>query len=127
MTRPIISVKAVDTLLFSRVGVPVFHPYRVFDRHGTHAAFRGTYMRRMHTFLEESDAASLRRRHGRHAHDIAARLSRTSPRREEDKSPDVSSRPMVYRSLPGSGVYRVGDSGVLIEGRGSGSLSSYGG
>ena len=97
MTKPIISGIAVDTLLFSRIGVPLFHLYRVFDRQGTHAAFRGTYMRQMHTFLEESEAASLRRRHRRRAQDIAAWLSQASPRRKEDKSMDVSSRPMVYR------------------------------
>ena len=51
----------------------------------------------MHTFLEESDAASLRRSHRRRIPDIASRLSRASPRREEGDSPDVSSRPMVYR------------------------------
>ena len=96
MTRPIILGIAVDTLLFSRIGVPLFHLYRVFDRQGTHAAFHGTYMRQMHTFLEESDAASLRRCHRRRAQDIAARLSWASPQREEDKSPVVSSRPMVY-------------------------------
>ena len=69
----------------------------MFDSQGTHAAFRGTYMRQMHTFLEESDAASLRRRHHRRAQAIAARMSQTSPRRGVDKSPDVSSRPMVFR------------------------------
>ena len=45
--------------------MPLFHRYRVFDRPGAHAAFRGTYMQRMHTFLEEADAASLRTRHRR--------------------------------------------------------------
>ena len=50
MSRPAISGIAVDTLLFSRIGVPLFHRYRVFDRQGTHGALRGTYMRRMHTF-----------------------------------------------------------------------------
>ena len=71
MTRPIISGIAVDTLLFSHVGVPLFHLYRVFDRHGTHAAFRGTYMRWMHRFLEDSDAASLL--HGCHGHRLGAK------------------------------------------------------
>ena len=62
-------------------------------------------MRRMHTFLEESDAASLCRRLRRCAQDIVARMSRTSPRRREDKSLDVLSRPMVFRHSisPGSG------------------------
>ena len=68
-----------------------------FDHQGTHGAFRGTYMRRMHTFLEESDAASLRRRHRRCPQDIAARMSRTSLLNAEDRTPDVSSRPKVSR------------------------------
>ena len=80
MSRSAVSGITVDTLLFSHIGVPLFHRYRVFDRPGTHGAFRGTYMRRMHAFLEESDAASLRRRHRRYARDIAARMSRTSLR-----------------------------------------------
>ena len=80
----------MDNLLFSRIGVPLFHRYRVFDRAGTHGAFSGTYMRGMHTFLEESDAASLRMH-------IAARMSRTSLRDMENKTPDVSSRPRVFR------------------------------
>ena len=46
----------MDALLFSRIEMPLFHRYQVFDRPGTHVAFRGMYMR---TFLEESDAASL--------------------------------------------------------------------
>ena len=39
---PVISGIAIYTLLLSRIGVPLFHCYRVFDRQGTHAAFRGT-------------------------------------------------------------------------------------
>ena len=97
MSRPAILGIAVDTLLFSRIGVPLFHRYRVFDGPGTHGAFRGTYMRWMHTFLEESDAASLHRRHRRCAQDIAARMSRTSLPNAEDRTPDVSSRQKVSR------------------------------
>ena len=97
VSRPAILGIDVDTLLFSRIGVPFFHLYRVFDRQRTHGAFCGTYMRRMHTFLEESDAVSLRRRHRRCVRDIAARMSRTSPRSGEDRPPDVSSRPKVSR------------------------------
>ena len=59
LTWSAVSGIAVDILLFSQIGMPLFHRYRVFDRPGTHAAFRGTYMQRMHTFLEESDDASL--------------------------------------------------------------------
>ena len=74
MTRPVVSGIAVDTLLFSCIGVPLFHRYRVFGLAGTHAAFRGTHMQRMRTFLEESDAASLRTRHRQCAREIAARI-----------------------------------------------------
>ena len=70
--------------------IPLFHRYRVFDRAGTHGAFRGMYMRRIHTFLEELDAASLRKH-------IEARMLRTSLQDKEDKTPDVSSRPRVSR------------------------------
>ena len=80
---------------FSRIGVPLFHRYRVVNRAGTHGAFRGSYMRRMHAFLEESDAASLRRRHRRCARDLAARMSRTSLLDTEDRTQDISSRPKV--------------------------------
>ena len=78
MSRPAVSGIAVDTLLFSRIRVPLFPRYRVFNHSGTHGALRSTYIRRMHAFLEESDAASLRQRHRRCARDIAARMSRTS-------------------------------------------------
>ena len=79
MSRPAISGIAIDTLLFIRIGVPLFHRYWVFDRQGTHGAFRGTYMPRMFEFLKESNAESLRLRHRRCAKEIAARMSLSSP------------------------------------------------
>ena len=56
MTRPTISGVAIDTLLFSRIGVPLFHHYRIISRTGTPVfsrtpVFWGTYMRRLHAFL----------------------------------------------------------------------------
>ena len=48
MTRPTISGVAIDTLLFSCIVSPLLHHYRIINRTGTHAAFRGTYMRRLH-------------------------------------------------------------------------------
>ena len=54
-------------------------------------------MQRMRTFLEESDAASLRRRHRRCAREIAAQMSRTSQQDRSDRAPDVSSRPRTSR------------------------------
>ena len=38
LTLSAVSGIAVDTLFFSRIGVPLFHRYQVFDRPGTHAA-----------------------------------------------------------------------------------------
>ena len=37
--RSSVSGVAVDTLLFSHIGVPLFHRYQVFGRPGTHIAF----------------------------------------------------------------------------------------
>ena len=96
--RSSVSGVAVDTLLFSRIGVPLFHQYRVFSRPGTHEAFIGTYMTRIRTFLEESDAASLRARHRR----CARRLLHGCVRR-------LRERPLVVnRTAPLSPVHLVG-------------------
>ena len=95
MTRLAISGVAVDTLLFSRIWVPLFHRYWVVNRSGTHGAFRSSYMRSLHAFLEESDATLLRRCHRRCAQYLAARMSRTSLRDTEDRTADVSPRPKV--------------------------------
>ena len=67
MTWPAISGVAVDTLLFSRIGVPLFH------------------------------VTSLRRRHRRSAQDLVAWMSGTSLRDTEDRTADVSPRPKVTR------------------------------
>ena len=48
-------------------------------------------MQRIRTFLEDSDAASLRPRHRRRAQEIAARMSRTSLKEAGDREPDISS------------------------------------
>ena len=105
ITRSAVSMIAVDTLLFSRIRMPLCHQYRVFDRPGTHVAFRGTYMQRMHTFLEESGVVSVRTRHRRCAREIAARLARTT-------------------LLAGSEVYPANCCGLLIGGHGGCSTSS---
>ena len=83
MSRPSVSGIAIDTFLFSRIGMPLFHRYRVFDRLGGHLAFRGPYMSRLFTFLKEADAESIRRSHRRRAKEIAASMSkRTSSIKE---------------------------------------------
>ena len=101
--RSSVSGVAVDTLLFCRIGVPLFHRYRVFSRHGTHVAFRGMYMTRIRTFLEESDAESLRSRHRRRTRAIASRMFQTTPRAACGREPDSSSQPSTSRR-PGSRI-----------------------
>ena len=66
---------AIDTFLFSRIGTPLFHRYRVFDRFGSHNAFRKPYMQNLFAFLEEADSESIRCSHRRRAKEIAARMS----------------------------------------------------
>ena len=97
MTRPAISGVAIDTLLFSRIGVPLFHRYRIVSLRGTHMALRGTYMRRLHSFLEDMDEEWLRHLHRRRAQEMAACMSLSSGRDSVDSSADVSSRHAVAR------------------------------
>ena len=92
MTRPTISGVAINTLLFSRIWVPLFHRYRIISRAGTHVAFRGLYMRRLHAFLEEMDEESVRHHHRRRAQEMAARMSLSSGRDSADGTADVSTR-----------------------------------
>ena len=83
MSRPSVSGIAIDTFLFSRIGAQLFHRYCVFDRLGSHPAFRGPYMSRLFTFLKDSDADSIRRSHRRRAKEIATSMSkRTSSSRD---------------------------------------------
>ena len=76
MSRPSVSVIAIDTFLFSRIGTPLFHRYRVFDRLGSHPAFRKPYMPKLFPFLKESDSESIRRSHRRREKEIAVSMSR---------------------------------------------------
>ena len=57
MLMPCISGVAIDTLLFSRVGSPLCHHYRLISLTGSHPAFRGTYLRRLWSFIEDRDSA----------------------------------------------------------------------
>ena len=75
MSRPSVSGIAIDTFLFSRIGMPLFHRYRVFDRFGSHPAFRKPYMPRLFLFLKESDSESIRRSHRRRARELAVGMS----------------------------------------------------
>ena len=74
MLMPSISGVAIDTLLFSRIGWPLCHRYRLISRTGSHADFRGTYLRHLRAFLDESDSAVVRRLHRRPAQELASRV-----------------------------------------------------
>ena len=54
-------------------------------------------MRRLHAFLEESDAESVRQQHRRCAKELAARMSQSSDRDSADGTADVSTRHTVTR------------------------------
>ena len=56
MLMPCISGVAIDTLLFSPVGSPLCHRYRLISRTGCHTAFRGTYLKHLWSFIEEMDS-----------------------------------------------------------------------
>ena len=75
MSRPSVSGIAIDTFLFSRIGIPLLHRYRVFDRFGSHPAFRTPYMKNIFLFLKESDSEAIRRSHRRRARELAAGMS----------------------------------------------------
>ena len=76
MSRPSVSGIAIDTFLFSCIGMPLFHRYRVVDRLEAHPTFRGSYMTRLFDFLKEADAESICRSHRRRAKEIAASMSK---------------------------------------------------
>ena len=54
-------------------------------------------MTRIRTFLEESDAASLRARHRRRARAIASRMSQMDSQETRGREPDSSSQPSTSR------------------------------
>ena len=106
MSRPSVSGIAIDTFLFSRIGMPLFHRYRVFDHLGSHPAFRGQYMSTLFTFLKESGAESIRRSHRRRAKEIAVSISKSEQGRS-DRHHVVTTVGSTYSGLednrPGSG------------------------
>ena len=97
--RSSVSGVATDTLLFSRIGVPLVHRYRIFARAGTHVAFRGTYMARLRTFLTVADAAYLKSRDKRHGQSLASQMSPEVPGRSRSRELTNSSQPSTSRHL----------------------------
>ena len=95
MSRPSVSGIAINTFLFSRIGMPLFHRYHVFDRLGGHPAFLGPYMSRLFTFLKEADAESIRCSHRRREKEIAASKSKRTSSIKEVPAAASSSRRSV--------------------------------
>ena len=75
MMMPSISWVAIDTLLFSHIGPPLCHRYRIISRKRSHTAFRGMYLHRLRVFLEESDPAVVHRLYRQFAQELAARVA----------------------------------------------------
>ena len=98
MSRPSVSGIAIDTFLFSRIGMPLFHRYRVFDCLGAHPAFRGPYMTRLFDFLKEADAELIRRSHRRRAKEIAASMLKGASSSKEVSAATTSARRSVQRT-----------------------------
>ena len=93
MSRPSVSGIAIDTFLFSRIGIPLLHRYRVFDRFGSHPAFRTPYMKNIFLFLKESDSEAIRRSHRRRARELAAGMSQPASVTRKVMSTTVRSGP----------------------------------
>ena len=99
MSRPSVSGIAIDTFWFSRIGMPLFHRYRVFDRLGSHPAFRKPYMPKLFLFLKESDSESIRRSHRRRAKELAASMSRQTSITRNVVSETMLSGPAPRRTV----------------------------
>ena len=99
MSRPSVSGIAIDTFLFSRIGTPLFHRYRVFDRLGSHPTFRKPYMPKLFTFLKESDSESIRRSHRRRAKEIAISMSKMASVNKNVATETMLSRPAAQRTV----------------------------
>ena len=99
MSRPSVSGIAINTFLLSRIGTPLFHRYRVFDRLGSHPAFRKPYMPKLFTFLKESDSESIRRSHQRRAKEIAVSMSKKTSDNTNAATETTLSRPAAQRTV----------------------------
>ena len=99
MSRPSVSGIAIDTFLFSRIGAPLFHRYRVFDHLGSHPAFRGPYMSKLFTFLKESDSESIRHSHRRWAKEIAISMSKKTSESKNAPTDTTMSGRSVQRTV----------------------------
>ena len=73
------------------------HRYRVFARSGTHAAFRDTYMARLRTFLNVSDAKYLKSQGKRRGRPLVSRKRTDVLEQSSSREPTQSSQPSTSR------------------------------
>ena len=78
MLMPCVSGVAIDTLLFSSVGSPLCHRYRLISRTGIHTAFRGMYLKGLWSFIEESDSAGRRQAPRGLTQNVSARIVKST-------------------------------------------------
>ena len=97
MLMPCVSGVAIDKLLFSRVCSPLCHRYRLISRMGSHAAFRGTYLKHLRLFLEESDYAVGRRLHRRLTPDLSAGVVKSADNPATGLLRPTAGHRIVYR------------------------------
>ena len=101
--RSSLSGVSTDALLFSRVGAQLMHRYRVFARSGTHAALRDTYMARLRTFLNVSDAKYLKSHGKRRGRPLVSRKHTDVLEQSSSREPTQSSQPRrSHRPTPTS-------------------------
>ena len=115
LIMPSISGVAIDTLLFSRIGSPLCHRYRIISRTGSHAAFRGTYMHRLRAFLEESDSAVSRQLHRQLAQELVAWILLPSNTLASVSSRSAVGHRTVSRSRRSRRLKGIADSSVWPE------------
>ena len=95
--RSSVSGVSTDALLFSCVGAQLMHRYRVFARSGTHASFQGTYMARVRTFLNISDAMYLKSQDKDRGRPLVSRKHTDVPEWSSGRKPTQSSQPSMSR------------------------------
>ena len=88
MLMPCVSGVAIDMLLFSGVGSPLCHRYRLISLTGSHTVFRGTYLKRLWSFSEERDSAGRRQGPRGLSQRVSARMVKST-----DKSVSRGRRP----------------------------------
>ena len=129
MSRPSVSGIAIDTFLFSRIGIPLLHRYRVFDRFGSHPAFRTPYMRNIFQFLKESDSEAIRRSHRRRARELAAGMSQPASVTRKVMSTTVRSGPAPQGTVVSNRMDKPDDTLLVrpaAEAAGSSGIARYG-